>query len=261
MHRAKKLTLFFGIILVILLIPFVVISQHCVLPILMYHSINPGTQVRCKLEVSVSTFQRQMDFLKDHNYRVLRLEEAANLIKNKKRIPLKSVVITFDDGFKDNYLYAYPVLKKYNFPATIFIIVDDIGKSGVLNLDEILTMQKSGLITFGSHTLKGDDLLKVATDEELRRQIFDSKKILEDKLKQAVNCFSYPVGLFNPKIKQMVKEAGYQIAVATSPGKRSRNDDLFALKRLRISENAKNLFVFWVESSGYYNFLRENRHK
>jgi hypothetical protein len=84
---------------------------------------------------------------------------------------------------------------------------------------------------------------------------------LEEKLGRPISAFSYPEGRFNNKIKQLVMYAGYTVAVATNPGKRFANDDIFALKRLRISANCNNLFIYWVETSGYYNFMRERRHK
>jgi len=71
--------------------------------------------------------------------------------------------------------------------------------------------------------------------------------------------FSYPEGRFDDKIRQLVIDAGYRLAVATHPGKYYPNDDIFALKRLRISENAKGLFVFWAETSGFYTFIKEHR--
>jgi len=122
-------------------------------------------------------------------------------------------------------------------------------------------MQDSGLIHFGSHTLGPEPLINIKSGQEIKKQIFDSKKILEEKLGRRVDMFSYPEGLFNEKIKQLVKDAGYKLAVATNPGKKFANDDIFALKRLRISANADNLFVYWIETSGYYNFMREHRHK
>ena len=84
---------------------------------------------------------------------------------------------------------------------------------------------------------------------------------MEEELGAEVNAFSYPEGMFNKIIKQLVMDAGYKLAVATNPGKKFSSDDIFVLKRLRISRNSNNLFIFWVETSGYYNFMREHRHK
>jgi peptidoglycan/xylan/chitin deacetylase (PgdA/CDA1 family) len=229
----------------------------------MYHSVNPQATFKNRLTVSALTFERQMGFFKRHHYNVLPLEELAVFIKEKKRIPPNAVVITFDDGYKDNYIYAFPILKKYNFPATIFIIVNEVGRAqnDRLSWDEIKEMQKSGIITIGSHCLDHKTLTDIKSEEELKRQIFVSKEILEEKLKEKVNTFCYIRGSFNPRVRQTVIDAGYKAGVATSPGKKYPNDDILVLKRLRISENAKNLFVFWFETTGFYNFIREHRHK
>jgi peptidoglycan/xylan/chitin deacetylase (PgdA/CDA1 family) len=227
----------------------------------MYHSVSPDALPENRIAISTETFERQMHFLKNHQYNVLPLESLAALIKGRKRIPSKTISITFDDGYKDNYIYAFPILKKYNLSAAIFIITDEVGRADRLSWDEIKTMQDSGIVTFGSHTLGPEPLINIKSEQELRKQIFDSKKILEEKLGCKVNAFSYPEGRFNNKIKQLVMTAGYKLAVATNPGKKFVNDDIFALKRLRISANANNLFVFWIETSGYYNFIREHRHK
>lgn len=229
----------------------------------MYHSVHPDASSENRLEVSKKDFERQMLFLKSHRYNVLPLEAIGTLIREKKNVPAKTIAITFDDGYKDNYIYAFPVLKKYNLPATIFIIVNEVGRhqNDRLSWDEIKIMQDSGIITFGSHSLGPESLTNIKSEEKLRSEIFDSKKILEEKLDNEINVFSYPEGRFNEKIKQLIMEAGYKLAVTTNPGKRFPSDDVFALKRIRISSTSNNLFVFWVESSGYYNFIREYRHK
>ena len=259
--KRKVLITLIGVI--ILLSGFLVsfIQRKYVVPIIMYHSVNPGALPENRLAVSPATFERQMHFLKSRNYNVLPLESVAVLIRERKKIPPRTVVITFDDGYKDNYIYAFPILKKYNLPATIFIITDEVGRAHRLSWDEIKTMQDSGIVTFGSHALGPEPLINIKSEQELKKQIFDSKKILEEKLGRRINAFSYPEGRFNNRIKQLVIEAGYKLAVATNPGKKSANDDTFALKRLRISANTNNLFVFWIETSGYYNFIREHRHK
>jgi peptidoglycan/xylan/chitin deacetylase (PgdA/CDA1 family) len=229
----------------------------------MYHSVSPYESTLEKLRVSPDTFERQMHFLKSHHYNVISLESLGNLIRQKKKIPPKTAVITLDDGYKDNYIYAFPILKKYNLPATVFIIVNEVARSqgDRLSWDEIKEMLNSGLISIGSHCLGPEPLTNIKSEEILRKEIFDSKKVLEAKLGTKINTFAYPEGRFNDKIKKLVSKAGYTVAVATSPGKKFSDNDLFALKRLRISENAANLFVFWVKLTGYYNFMREHRHK
>lgn len=241
-----------------------VLRQIYVPPIIMYHSVNPKQNPAInRLIVSPETFERQMRFLRERKYNIILLDELAELIREKKNIPARTIVITFDDGYKDNYTYAFPILKKYKIPATMFIIIDEVSRpqGDRLSWDDILRMQDSGLVVFGSHTIGATPLVKISSEDELKRQIFYSKKMLESKLGRRVDLFSYPEGMFNAKIKQLVIDAGYKAAVATNPGKEYSPYELFLLKRLRISENAANLFVFWFETTGYYTFFKERRHK
>jgi peptidoglycan/xylan/chitin deacetylase (PgdA/CDA1 family) len=262
MSKFKKVVI--ALVILVSLSGFLILNfirQQYVAPILMYHSIVTVPTPENRLTVSVKTFQRQMRFLKEHHYNLLPLEELAALIREKKPIPPKSVALTFDDGNKDNYTLAFPILKKYNVPAAFFIIINEVGRAqnDRLNWDEIRLMQESALVTFGSHCLGPEPLVNLKSETQLKKEIFDSKKILEENLGLPVNMFSYPEGRFNHKIKQSVKDAGYKLAVATSPGRKFPHDDVFVLKRLRISENAGNPFVFWIETSGFYTFIKERR--
>jgi len=261
MPKRKVLITVFGVIILLAIFLANFIRGKYVVPIVMYHSVNPEASPRNMLAVSIATFERQMQFLKSNHYNVLPVESVAALVKERKRIPPKTISITLDDGYKDNYIYAFPILKKYNLPATLFIITGEVGRADRLSWDEIKIMQDSGIITFGSHTLGPEPLINIKSEQEIKKQIFDSKKILEEKLGRKVNAFSYPEGMFNKTIKQLVMDAGYKLAVATNTGKKFSSDDIFALKRLRISANSNNLFIFWIETSGYYNFMREHRHK
>jgi len=263
MFKRKRLAVVAGIIFLAGFLLAGFIRQQYVVPIIMYHSVNPQAVPENRLAVTSATFDRQMHFLKSRRYNVVTLETLRDLIKNKRMIPPKTIAITFDDGYKDNYTYAFPILKKYGLSATLFIIVNEVGRprGDRLSWDQIRAMRDSGIINFGSHCLGPEPLTKIASEEVVRREIFASKRILEENLGSQVNAFSYPEGGFNDKIRQLVIDAGYKVAVATSPGKDYPGDDIFVLKRLRISENARNLFIFWVEASGFYTFMKERRHK
>jgi len=267
MPKPKKLTnILLALLAIYIVAGVIILKNQYVVPIIMYHYFEPKAASDDMLNVSPETFDKQMRFLKEHKYNVITLEEVGKLISQKKKIPPKTIAITMDDGYKDNYTYAFPVLKKYNLPATIFLIYNEIDRpqNDRLNWPEIKEMQDSGLVTFGSHTLSHPWLTELKSEEDLKNEIYGSKKILEDRLGRKINTFSYPGGFFTDKIKKMVEDAGYKLAVATLPVGKFPNDDVFALKRLRISSNADNLFIFRVEASGYYTAMREfqrRRHK
>lgn len=261
----RKLRLIFKSCLIILLasiaIFIIVLYNNYVIPVAMYHSVDPNAKSENRLAVKADAFERQMRYLRDNNYVIINLKKLSEIVNYKVKVNRKTIAITFDDGFKDNYTHAFPILKKYGIPATIFLIVEEIGSPDRLNWEEIIEMQNSGLVTFGSHTLGGDALTKVDNEQELRRQIFDSKRILEERLGREVYAFSYPIGAFDDKIRSLVKDAGYKVAVVTRPAEKYRSDDVFAFKRLRISSSCDNLFIFGFEVSGFYTFLKDRRGK
>lgn len=235
---------------------YVILRMNYYPPVLMYHAIDENWD-KSRLSVSPRAFLKQMTFLREKGYRVVSLEEMADFVRKNQRPPSKSAAITFDDGFENNFLYAYPVFKKLNFPAVIFVVTDWIGKEGYLTAGQVKEMSDNG-IEIGSHT-KSHAWLPSLDVESLYREIYDSKKELEEITGREVRYFSYPLGGFNEKVIQMVKEAGYALAAATNPGKKGGKDDKFAVKRLKIAMTSDNLLVFALEISGYYTFLKEIR--
>jgi len=234
------------------------LKSKYVIPVLMYHSIDARYK-ETKLSVSPLSFEEQMKFLHNQGYNAITLKELVDTIKDKTAFPAKTVAVTFDDGYEDNYLYAFPALKKYGIPATIFVVVDNIGKEGFLNWDQINEMVESGLVAIGNHTSTHAYLPSLSDDKRLISEVLRSKNILEKKIGQENIFFSYPVGGFTGKVKLLVEEAGYAGACAVSPGRRYPDDDIYALKRVRISRTADSQIVFRLKISGYHTFIKEIR--
>jgi peptidoglycan/xylan/chitin deacetylase (PgdA/CDA1 family) len=228
-------------------------------PVLMYHSINEGAE-NSRLIVSRDTFEKQMHFLTKYNYGVLTMDEYTDLLKTGKKPARRSVVITFDDGYLDNYVNAYPVLKKYNIPAIIFVVVNWIGKESMMDLRQVRQLSDDPLIEIGSHGMSHCPLDEV-DEAKAVREIKQSKLELESKLNTAVNYLCYPCGVFSPFIKKVAKSAGYKAALATHPDARTALDDAFAIRRIRISQSSDNMFIFWAQVSGYYTFFKDRRVK
>jgi peptidoglycan/xylan/chitin deacetylase (PgdA/CDA1 family) len=253
------ITLFCLVVVVFLLVAGSYLKQHYTVPIIMYHSVGNALSDKTKLlTVSGSTFERQMRFLREHKYNVISLRQLATLMKENKRIIPKTVVVTFDDGYRDNLTVALPVLKKYNIPMTLFVAPLEISEVPYyLRWDELEQLAYSPLIEIGAHAIHHAFLPDIKDEKRLRLEIINSKKMLEERLGLKVEFFSYPAGGFNKKIKQIVLDSGYLAAVATKPGINYANDDVYALKRMRISEKDKNLFYFWLKISGFYGPLRD----
>jgi peptidoglycan/xylan/chitin deacetylase (PgdA/CDA1 family) len=198
-----------------------------------------------------------MHFLKRYGYNVVKLEQLSALIK-EGGTPYKTLAITFDDGYENNYTVAYPILKELDLQATIFITPGLIGNDGYLTWEQVFEMSESGIISIGSHTMS-HAYLPDLSEEVLDIEISGSKRAIESHIKKRISSFSYPTGGFNEYIKEKVKKAGYKIAVATNPGRNYPKHDLFAMKRLRISRTSDNLLVFWIEISGFYTWIKEHR--
>ena len=228
-------------------------------PVLMYHSIGSGAE-NSRLVVSPESFQRQMNFLKKRKYQILTLDEYVELLEENKKPNKRSVVITFDDGFRDNYTIAYPILKKYGIPASISVVVDWVGRDDMMSWEQIKELSDEGLIEIVSHSLKHcplDTLSKDSTVDELK----ESKRILEKKLNTVINYLCYPCGNFTPFVKKTAKLAGYKAALATHPDASVDLNDTYAIRRIRISQSSDNMLVFFTQVSGYYTFFKDRRIK
>lgn len=219
------------------------------IPVLMYHRVDTGGG-DSGLFVTPETFERQMEFLKVHRYRVVPLADLVRDLKAGRRIPQKTVAITFDDGNDDNFKNAFPVLRKLNLPATIFMITGNIGREGWLTEEDLRILDQSG-ITIGSHTIGHAFLPDVISDEALTREIGESKRRLEEILGHPVTLFSYPAGGFTERSRRRVIEAGYEGAVTTNHGK-GRHDP-YALHRIKVKDAGGNLFSFWAKTTGLYH--------
>jgi len=255
----KKRIVSIGIIICLVIGLGIYLDRVYSVPILMYHNVACG-QKQSRLDVSPMSFERQMRFLKQRGYNVLALSDYVELVKAGTKPKYKSVVITFDDAYGNNYSDAYPILKKYKIPATIFVVVDWVGKEKMMDWQMIKEVQQSGLIEIGSHTLSHATLPEL-NKENIVLEIKESKSILESKLSTNIRFISYPCGFFNAFIKETVKQAGYLGACATALDKGVALDDIYAIRRIRVSNSADNMFVFWAQVSGYYTFFKDRRIK
>jgi peptidoglycan/xylan/chitin deacetylase (PgdA/CDA1 family) len=222
---------------------------HYELPILMYHHVGNDAE-KSSLNVSLETFERQMEFLKIHGYRVLPLEEAVEKIKKRSPIPPNAVVITFDDGNLDNFEKAFPVLKKMGFPATLFMITENIGRDGWLSEEDLRILDDSG-VSIGSHTVH-HAYLPDREEKKIVQELRESKKRLEAILGHPVSLFSYPAGGFTEAAARLVEAEGFAGAVTTNRGNGRHNP--YALHRVKVTEARGGLLSFWAKTSGLYRF-------
>jgi len=226
----------------------IVYAEETIIPILAYHNFTKDED--SSYDMNIVEFEKQMDYLNTHNYFVISL---SNLIDGLKEgvLPPNPVVITIDDGFKSTFTLAYPILKKYNFPATLFLYTNFIEKNnGSLTWEEIREMTKNN-IEIGSHTLSHCNLLKYKKNENyetyltrIRREIFLSKEILESKIRRKVKFFAYPYGTYSSTIKDLAIRAGYEGILNANSMNNTLNAHSFSLNRQIIfGNNSFNSFI------------------
>lgn len=179
----------------------------------MYHHVEPNGAPD-PFTVAPEMLEKHILFLKEKGYTPVSLKE----LQGNKSVK-KPVMLTFDDGYADNYTHLFPLLKKYNVPAVIFLITDKIGSEGFLTWEQIREMKDSGLVEFGSHT-RSHRRLRSLPDEEIVRELVQSKQILEEKLGEPVTAFCYPFGAggFDKRVRPQVFKAGYAFDFSTKKG-------------------------------------------
>lgn len=200
--------------------------------ILMYHMIRPpirGARFN-SIRVSPEVFEWQLKWFTDHGFVFLTMADLAKGVRQER-----AVVLTFDDGFEDNYTAAFPLLKKYGARATLYLVAErhdgrdwstqkkahhDTGellKEPKLSDEQVREMVDSGVFELGAHTKTHVNLSK-ASGEEKRSEIIGSKKLLEEQFTVPVTSFAYPFGIWDPQDRDVVKEGGFSTAVTTDRG-------------------------------------------
>jgi poly-beta-1,6-N-acetyl-D-glucosamine N-deacetylase PgaB len=249
-------------------------TRSFAVPVLMYHHFAPpGLHIAYNnVILSPDRFDRQMKYLKENRYNVIFLRDLYDAMEKGKPLPPKTVVITMDDGYESNYVYAFPILKKYNIKATINLIVGFIKeenpakfhpeKTTFLSWKQVKEMQASGLVDFQSHTYNHHHYLyvdankkytapmlvsKVFNEEDNRietekeyeeRVLWDlakAKTIMEEKLGKEVFALAYPYGAYNHKVQDMAKKVGYKMHLTIKNGLNRYGDSLTDIKRVNVA--------------------------
>ena len=207
-------------------------------PILMYHHVRsciPITQtLNFGLSVTPEQLDQQLSYIRQNGYQTISLNDLADALENKTPLPPRSLILTFDDGYRDFYTSAFPLLKKYNLRAVSFYIVGYSNYPDYMNWDMVREIHDSGLVDVESHTMDHPMLTKLTPDQE-RAEIFDSKRILEEQLNKKVNYFDYPYGDLNDQVVSLVAQAGYKLAVGVKVGSDLHSSKILDLKRVPIN--------------------------
>lgn len=214
-----------------------ILGASVTIPVLMYHYIrvnpNPADKIGFNLSVTPASFTAQMDYLVSHDYHPIALDQLGAALLGTAQLPSKPIVVTFDDGYKDSYRSAWPILRQRNLKAVNFVITGFVGGPNYLNWEEIDQMKKSGVFTFGSHTVNHSALTYLDV-ERIKKEVGDSKNILQGHLGYQINWFAYPYGNVNAKVADIVKQSGYLGAFGTNNGIYHDTEVMYTLPRVRI---------------------------
>ena len=209
------------------------INKSAAVMVLCYHRLEPKPRPKDPLAITPQEFEQEMQALKDNKFSVIPMQDFLAWRRGDKDIPGKCAVITIDDGYVSGYDTAWPILKKFGYPFTMFVYINYINSGGKsISWDQLAEMRDAG-VDIESHTYSHADLRnpndKYAVDKHnfeliqkdvqtlgmdgwLRKEILDSKAVLEKQLGIKVNCLAYPFGKYNEKVREMIKAAGYEAA-------------------------------------------------
>lgn len=230
-------------------------------PIIMYHHIEENEDLLNDFMVTPEKLERDIIKIIDMGYTPISYTELYDFVNNGGLLPDKPLLVTFDDGYESNYIYLYPLLKKYNMKATISVIGEMVGKDAHndmaaykhFNYDEAREMYNSGLVDIQTHTYSLHDLnnrvgikIKQGEDES------EYKKIVSDDIIKSVTelskevgskklVFTYPYGAYDDLTEDVLNDLGFEITVTTDSGinhiERGKKDTLLKLKRYNITNN------------------------
>jgi peptidoglycan/xylan/chitin deacetylase (PgdA/CDA1 family) len=217
------------------------------------------------ISTTLATFRRQMKYLSVNGYNTARVSDVPSLLSANAETAKKTIILTFDDGFRNFYTEAFPILQEHGFAATVFVVTDFLGKyndwpgnptdfprSELMSLQAIRELDKYG-IEFGSHTRSHPDLTKLDIDD-VTSEVVGSQQLLSDALGRPPTSFAYPFGKRNALVKQMAKRT-YSTACTTNLGKATKESDLAELERIDSFYLGRDTIFERFESTGFDYYL------
>jgi len=203
--------------------------------VLIYHKFN--TPKSPSTSIDTDTFEAQLRYLRDNNFNVLSMSEFLNFVK-KGDFPPRSVLITIDDGYRSVYEYAYPLLKKYGFPFTVFLYMEGVGRyPDYMTVEQMKELLSDG-VTLGNHSYTHRRLARPYRWKDQATYISELKKDFEKSENRFKRLFgtppvvyAYPYGEYNDYYRRLVKKRGYLAAFTQDSGAVSSDSDHFLIPR------------------------------
>lgn len=202
------------------------------IPILIYHSVHPSrageTEIQKKMNVTPELFGEQLAYLRESGYTAISMDMFEVFLRAGTSTVAKPIVITFDDGWQNQYEHAFPLLRHYGMTATFYVYTSPLGKDArFMTWEEVKELAAAGIV-IGSHT-RTHPYLQQISEERLRAEIFESKAILEAQLGRPIVHFASPFGYSDAHIAALAQEAGYHTARTAYQGTQHTWDERYRL--------------------------------
>lgn len=203
---------------------------NATIPIFMYHFVrdDTGNYEYPENMVKVNSLRKQVEFLKNNNFDIIYISDLENI-----HCYSKPVVLTFDDGWEDFYINAFPIFKEYNIKSTLYVITGLVGTPGYCNLDELKELKESGIVDIQCHTVSHPRLATLS-DNDIIKEIEDSKKYLKNNLDIEADTICYPYGSFNDRVINLSINSGYKYGLAMDGGiyYTNKHKDIYSIPRI-----------------------------
>lgn len=203
----------------------------------MYHRVLPEEEVTGDVKpgmfVTPATFRRHLGYLADQ-HAVINLEELAAWSHGQRSFDRVPCVITFDDGWGDNYVHAFPLLRQHGLTATIFLATGLIGRPKMLTWEQVREMETAGM-HFGSHTVT-HPVLTHLPEPAIREELSESRERLRREVARPSRWFCYPKGAYNAAALRVAREY-YAGALCTEEGPVAQGDDLHRIRRISVHDD------------------------
>ncbi|MBE9181996.1 polysaccharide deacetylase family protein [Oculatella sp. LEGE 06141] len=205
-------------------------------PVMMYHDILPEKEVF--FDVTPAEFEAHLRLIQENGLTPISLDQLVSHLSTGIPLPEKPILLSFDDGYEGHYQYVYPLLKEYNYPGVFAIYTAKVGKQlgrSSLSWEQLREMAADPLVTIASHSVNHPRDLSELSNTALRREIVESKRILETELGISIRHFVYPEGKYDDRVKQWVQRAGYRSALTMDDAEdqfANESQDLLSIERI-----------------------------
>jgi peptidoglycan/xylan/chitin deacetylase (PgdA/CDA1 family) len=222
--------------------PLLIPPRSVEMPILVYHHVVPGSgsgsEVAHMLFVTPEVFDQQLKYLRDNGYQSVSFDDLADCLETGMPLPPRPVILSFDDGWENQFTYAFPLLQKYQFTATFYVVTNYLDHQNFMTVQQLKTMMAAGM-TIGGHSRSHPALTGLDTAHRWD-EIAASKNWLQERLGVTIDTFAYPYGSYSSGVAALVKAAGYRTARTVDFGTHYTVGDLETLQALLFQLYVRN---------------------